>query len=237
MRSIRKSGGIVRVLGLILVIVGYFGPWVPHKTAALTVTGWELAEFAKFFPQVQGGMVSIARELFYLPLVMVCMSLALLAGRSTARPARWIVPLLFAALLVTALLPYSVVDAARQAMATRAPLVVGPQYAGPLALVVGPQYAGQLALVVAGAALTLLIPLAGRLPRRLQDILIALLALAGAIPPLWQFALLHPLAVALYAVPIGLGWGLIGCAAGFVLLLLSGILGAASPDRAALHPS
>jgi hypothetical protein len=225
MRSIRKSGGIVRVLGLILVIVGYFGPWVPHKTAALTVTGWELAEFAKFFPQVQGGMVSIARELFYLPLVMVCMSLALLAGRSTARPARWIVPLLFAALLVTALLPYSVVDAARQAMATRAPLVVGPQYAG------------QLALVVAGAALTLLIPLAGRLPRRLQDILIALLALAGAIPPLWQFALLHPLAVALYAVPIGLGWGLIGCAAGFVLLLLSGILGAASPDRAALHPS
>jgi hypothetical protein len=225
MRSIRKSGGIVRVLGLILVIVGYFGPWVPHKTAALTVTGWELAEFAKFFPQVQGGMVSIARELFYLPLVTVCMLLALLAGRSTARPARWIVSLLFAALLVAVLLPYSVVDAARQALATRAPLVVDPQYAG------------QLVLVVAGLALTLLIPLAGRLPQRLQDVLIALLALAGAIPPLWQFALLHLLVVALYAVPIGLGWGLIGCAAGFVLLLLSGLLGAASPDRAALHPS
>jgi hypothetical protein len=225
MRSIRKSGGILRAWGLILVIVGYFGPWVPHKTAALTVTGWELAEFAKFFPQVQGGMVSIARELFYLPLVTVCMLLALLAGRSTARPARWIVSLLFAALLVAVLLPYSVVDAARQALATRAPLVVDPQYAG------------QLVLVVAGLALTLLIPLAGRLPQRLQDVLIALLALAGAIPPLWQFALLHLLVVALYAVPIGLGWGLIGCAAGFVLLLLSGLLGAASPDRAALHPS
>ena len=210
----------MRALGLILVIVGYFGPWVPHKTAALTVTGWELAEFAKFFPQVQGGTVSIARELFYLPFVTVCLLLALLAGRSATRPARWIVPLLLAALLVAALLPYSIVDAARQALATRVPVTLDPQYTG------------QLVLVVAGVALTLLTPLAWRLPRRIQSILIALLALAGAILPLWQFALLHPLVVALYAVPIGLGWGLIGCAAGFVLLLLSGVLAAAS-DRSA----
>ena len=225
MRGIRESGGVMRTLGLILVIVGYFGPWVPHKTAALTVTGWELAEFAKFFPQVQGGTVSIARELFYLPLVMVCIWLALLASRSATRLARWIVPLLFAALLIAALLPYSVVDAARQALATRAPFVLDPQYTG------------QLILVVAGVALTLLTPLACRFTRRPQDTLIALLALAGAIPPLWQFALLHPLVVALYAVPIGLGWGLIGCAAGFVLLFLSGVLAAAIPDRAVLHPS
>jgi hypothetical protein len=169
--------------------------------------------------------VSIARELFYLPLVTVCMLLALLAGRSATRPARWIVPLLFAALLVAALLPYSVVDAVRQALATRAPFIVDPQYTG------------QLVLVVAGVALTLLIPLACRFTRRLQDILIALLALAGAIPALWQFALLHPLVVTLYAVPIGLGWGLFGCAAGSVLLLLSGVLAAASPDHSVLHPS
>ena len=60
----------VRFLGLVLILVGYFGPWVPHRTAALAVTGLELAEFAKFFPQVQGGVVSITRELFYLPLVV-----------------------------------------------------------------------------------------------------------------------------------------------------------------------
>jgi hypothetical protein len=213
MRGIRESGGVMRALGLILVLVGYFGPWVPHKTAALTVTGWELAEFAKFFPQVQGGTVSIARELFYLPFVTVCLLLALLAGRSATRLARWIVPLLLAALLVAALLPYSVVDAARQALATRVPVTLDPQYMG------------QLVLVAAGVALTLLTPLAWRLPRRLQSILVALLALAGAIPPLWQFALLHPLVVALYAVPIGLGWGLIGCAVGSLLLLLSGVMG------------
>jgi hypothetical protein len=215
----------MRVLGLVLAIVGYFGPWVSHRTAALTVTGWELAEFAKFFPQVQGGTVSIARELFYLPLVTVSLVLAFLASRSPARPARWVVPPLLATLLVAALLPYSVVDAARQALATRGPLVVDPQYTG------------QLVLVALGVALTLLVPLARRLPRRLQDVLIALLALAGAIPALWQFALLHPLVVALYAAPVGLGWGLIGCAAGSVLLLLSGVLVAASPDRAVRHPS
>ena len=42
-----------------LAIVGYLGPWVPHKTAALTVTGLELAEFAKFFPQVQAAVGGI----------------------------------------------------------------------------------------------------------------------------------------------------------------------------------
>lgn len=212
MRGIRESEGVIRVLGLILAIVGYFGPWVPHKTAALTVTGLELAEFAKFFPQVQGRTVSISRELFYLPLVVVCVLLALLAGRSAVRFARRSVPLLSAALLVVVLLPYSVVDAARQALTARAPLTLDPQYVG------------QLILVISGVALTLLAPLARRLPRRLQHILIALLVLAGAVLTLWQFALLYPLVVALYAAPVGLGWGLITCAVGLVLLFLSSVL-------------
>lgn len=224
MCGIRKPGNVMRILGLTLVIVGYFGPWVPHKTAALTVTGFELAEFAKFFPQVQGGTVSVARELFYLPFITVCVLLALFAGRSTVRLVRLVAPSLFAALLVVALLPYVIVDAARQALSASAPFTVDPQYTG------------QLALVVAGVALTLLIPLACRFPRRLQSILVALLALVGAVPALWQFALLHPLVVALYAAPVGLGWGLIACAAGFVLLLVYSILVAANPDRPVQPP-
>jgi hypothetical protein len=206
-------------LGLVLVVVGYLGPWVPHRTAALTVTGLELAEFAKFFPQVQGGTVPIARELFYLPFVTLLILLALFASRSTVRLVRLIAPPFAAALLLAALLPYSVVDAVRQALTTRAPFALDPSYAG------------QLALVAVGTLLTLLTPLARRLPRPLQALLLPCLALVGAVPTLWQFARLRPLVVALYNAPLGLGWGLIACTAGFVLLLLAGILAPTRLDR------
>jgi hypothetical protein len=203
------AGLWLRLFGLALVIAGYFGPWVDHKTAALTVTGFELAEFAKFFPQVQGGAVSITRELFYLPLVTVLILFALLAGRTAVRPVRLIVPLFATVLLLVALLPYSVVDGVRQALTAHSPLTLDPQHTG------------QLALVVAGVILTLLTPLVRRFPRRLQSTLVVMLALVGAIPALWQFVLLRPLVVALYGgnEPPGLGWGLGACAAGFALLL------------------
>ena len=61
---------------------------------------------------------------------------------------------------------------------------------------------------------------------RVVGILVMVLALAGAIPALWQFALLRPLVVALYGQSLGLAWGLFACAAGFVLLTLSGLLAA-----------
>jgi hypothetical protein len=208
-------------LGLVLVVAGYFGPWVPHRTAALTVTGFELAEFAKFFPQVQGGTVPLTRALFYLPLVTALLLLALCAGRSTVRLARLIVPPCAVILLVGPLLPYSVVNAVRQAIATRSPLVLDPQYVR------------QTALVIVGVVLALLSPLAHRLPGRASGIMVVLLALAGAVPPLWQFARLRPLVVALYDEPLGLGWGLIACTAGWALLLLTGIRAAAMPSRSA----
>lgn len=207
------------LVGFVLVVVGYFGPWVPHKSAALTVTGSELAEFAKFFPQVQGGVVSVTRELFYSPLVVASVLLGLLASRSTSRAVRLIVPLGVATVLLGALLPFPVVEAARLAIAT------------PASFVLPPGCKGQLALVVAGVMLTLLTPLAHRLPRRPLGILVALLAIAGSVPALYQFALLRPLIVALYDAPLGLGWGLVVCVTGCVLLLLSGILAAAHPNR------
>jgi hypothetical protein len=205
------------LLGLALVVVGYLGPWIPHKTAALTVTGLELAEFAKFFPQVQGGIVAINRVLFYLPLVAFSVLLALLVSRSTARLVRWIVVLVIAALLTVTLLPYLVVDGVRHALATRS------------AFAIDPQYMGHLTLIVIGLAFVLLTPLIGQLSQRVQSTLVVILALVGAIPALWQFAILRPLAADLYNQPLGLGWGLIVCVVGFVLLVLSAVSTATSP--------
>ena len=85
------------LLGVMLLLVGCFGPWVDHNTAALSVTGFELAEFAKFFPQVQGGTVSIHRPLLYLPFVAALFLVAFSVGRSTLRFARLLIALAVAA--------------------------------------------------------------------------------------------------------------------------------------------
>jgi hypothetical protein len=180
------------------------------------VTGFELAEFAKFFPQVQGRTVPITRELFYLPLVTTVVILALLAGWSAVRPVRLIAPLFAAAFLLVALLPYSIVDSLRQALTTRS----YPTF--------DPQYIGQLTLVVVGMVLILLTLLAHQLSGCAQGVLVALLALAGGISALWQFALLYPLVAVLYSEgkddSLSVGWGLVAYAVGIALLLLSSIL-------------
>ena len=179
----------LRLLGLIIIVTGYFGPWVAHETAALTVTGFELAHLTR----LQGSPASLTPELFLTPLVAAAILLGLLANQPTNK-----LLTLAAALLALAVLP-------------------------PYQFILDAQYRGQLALAAGGLLLVLLTPLARWLPRRAWTVLVALVALAGAIPALWQFALLRPLIVALYNRPLDLGWGLITCTAGFALLLISSI--------------
>jgi len=75
----------VEFVASVLILIGFFGPWVAHRTAALTVTSYELSEFAKFFPQVQGGIVPVRRALFVTPLFAATFSLALTVHRSKGR--------------------------------------------------------------------------------------------------------------------------------------------------------
>ena len=178
----------LRLVGLVLVVVGYFGPWIPHKAVALTVTGFELAEFTKSMP--------VTNELFLTPLVAAAILLGLSVHGAAGRLPVRLIGTAFAALLALGALP-------------------------PYEYIRDPQYRPQLILAVGGLLLVLLTPLTRRLSRRAQGILVAILALAGAVLALWQFILLRPLVVTLYNAPIGLGWGLIVCAVGFVLILLS----------------
>ena len=191
----------IGLLGIALVIAGYFGPWIPHETSALTVTGFELAEFAKFFPQVQGGVVPVVRSLFLAPITAAAILLGLAVSRMTARPA---------------------IRLGGTGLAVLLALVALPPYGFYLAA----EYRGHLSLAVGGAVLVLLTLLSSRLSRCAWGILLAATALAGILPTLHQFTLLHPLVAALYGAPLGLGWGLVACLAGFALLLLSGILAA-----------
>jgi hypothetical protein len=192
-------------LGLVLVIVGFFGVWVDHRTAALAVTGPELAEFAKFFPQVQGGTVPVIRGLFLTPVVAVAVVLGLVVSRFATRPAVRLVGTGLSALLALVALP-------------------------PYEYTFSPDYRLHLVLVGCGVWLTFLTPLTHRLGWRAWGLLLALAALVGVAFPLWQFALLRPLIVALYGQTFGLGWGLVLFVVGSVLLAAEGILAAIRTD-------
>jgi hypothetical protein len=186
------------LLASALILVGFFGPWVAHRTAALTVTGYELSEFAKFFPQVQGGVVPVRRILFVTPLFAATISLALVVHRSKGRPF-----FRFGGTVLTALLG----------------LAVLPPYQSLLE----PAYRPQLILVGVGLLLTLSTPLTGRLSERVRSMLFLLVALIGIIPALWQYVLLRPLIGGLYEARILPDWGIIVCLVGFLLLSLASL--------------
>ena len=219
----QRSPFVIQIAGLLLALIGYLGAWIPHETVALTVTGLELAEFAKYFPQVQGGVVPITRALFYVPFIAILALMVFFVSRFAGRFGRWITSLCATALVLVTLLPYSVIEYARHALATGSDSIVDPAYTK------------QLALLIVGAILTLLAPLARRFSPRIQSILVVLLALSGIIPATWQFAVLRPLVITLYDSPLGWGWGLIVCLLGFGLLLLSGVPGIGS--KQSIHES
>jgi hypothetical protein len=185
-------------VGSVLILVGFFGPWVAHRTAALTVTGYELSEFAKFFPQVQGGTVPVMRSLFVSPLLATITSLALVIQRSRNSPQLRLGGTLLAALLGLIALP-------------------------PFQAILEPQYRLQLILVGGGVLMTLLMPLARQLSEDVRGALLLSLTIIGAVPALWQALLLRPLVTALYGTPIWPGWGFVVCTAGFLILLFAGL--------------
>jgi hypothetical protein len=187
------------LLGLVLALVGYFGPWVYHRTAALTVTGFELSWFSKFFPQVGSGVVSIQRERFFVPIVVAGLLWGLWINRLAERPIlhRVLLTGLAELLFVLALPPYD--------------------------FFLTPEYRRQLLLVAGGMALIPLTLLGRVLPGRVWGGLFALLSLAGGGPALMQFLRLRPLVVSLYGGPVGLGWGAIACVTGFGVLAVLGL--------------
>ncbi len=184
----------LRLVASVLALIGFFGPWVPHETAALTVIGYQMSEFAKFFPQVQGSVVPVVRALFVTPLLSAMISAAFVTGRSNMRSAFRVSATVVAGPLCLAVLP------PHQS-------ILEPVYRLQL-IIVG------VAMVLVGATL-----LTRRLSERVRGILTLVTALVGAVPALWQYMLFRPLVVDLYQASVPPGWGLIVCGTGFILLL------------------
>jgi len=190
-------------LGPVVAIAGYFGPWIAHETAALTITGAELAEAVKFYPQVQSGAAAITRELFFAPLVAAAILLGLLVNRPTGGSElplglRLRLPLTGLALLFC--------------------LAVLPPYQ----YLTDPFYRVQLGLAIAMALATVLTLFARHLSRRIWANLIIDLSMFGLGLGLWQFMRFYALVPSVYDASPPLGWGLIACALGYMMIILGG---------------
>jgi hypothetical protein len=96
------------VAGIILVLVGFFSPWIDHPAAGLALTGFEIGEWIKFAPEVRAGTARLNRAGFYCPSSAAAIALAMMAvSAGSHRRLRWALLIGSAAV---ALLPFPLVE-------------------------------------------------------------------------------------------------------------------------------
>jgi hypothetical protein len=217
----KTKGQIVLVLGLALVIVGYFGPWVDHKTTALTLTGQDMGEFVKFLPEVRAGTTPMIREFFYLPPFAAALGLILLmSSRRLAYP-----------LMVRTVMMLAVLGLAWAML----PPVWTPQ------LLVTAEFCKQTVAIAFCLLLLIAHPMLRRLSprwypehgrgaglmavalRHAQETAMVVLALLGAGLPLWQFFAIREAVNRAYGWPIQVGWGLWVTVLGFLVIIVGAV--------------
>jgi len=202
-RVAHRSGGLgwLLPLGWAMAAVGYYGPWIAHDTAALTLSGVDMGEFVKFLPGVLDGSLYVVRQLYYFAPLAVVLSVALLAGSRQLRypwPARLAIWILAWPVSLQLLPP-----------------------AWSLASLATAEF--RLQAIALGACWILLAAfwLLGRLPLWLTGLLSAALSVAAGVLSCWQFLLTKPAIDQVYGQPPAVGWGFILCLAGLAVMVVT----------------
>jgi hypothetical protein len=186
----------IGLLGIALVVVGIWGAWIPHRAAALVLSGWDLAEFVKFLPGIKP-----VRELFFLPAWCAALALSLLANQPDhGIPRRILLGGIALALAVAIFPPYP-------------QLLKGFQTA---------EFRWRFILGLAGSLLVLALWISRFWPGRWAGGLLILAALVGSVPALWQFLSIRGAVESVYAANLGWGWGLAAFIGGWGLVAVSG---------------
>jgi hypothetical protein len=191
-------------LGWLLAAIGYYGPWIAHSTAALTLSGVDMAEFVKFLPGALDGTLRIARQLFYLPPLAVVVSIALLIGaQRLGFP--WPVRAFFLVLAV----PISL-------------QLLPPAWS--IASLTSAEF--RLQTIALGIAWLLLAGfwLWGRLPSWLTGSPSALLSLAALGLSFWQYVIAKPAIDRVYGTPPSVGWGFLLCMVGLLAISAASVM-------------
>ncbi len=190
-------------IGWLLAAVGYYGPWVAHKTAALTLSGIDIGEFVKFLPGAGSEAVRAVRLMFYLPPVAVAVSIALLVGSRRLRypGALRLLALLLAVPVSLQLLP--------------------PAWS--LASLTAADFRIQLIALAACWTFLATFWLWRHLPFGLTTLLAGTLALLAGSLAAWEFLGAQPAIAVVYGTILRIGWGFFACVGGLALLGVSAI--------------
>jgi hypothetical protein len=196
----QRMAGIPALLlvGWALATIGYYGPWIAHATAALTLSGGDMAEFVKFLPEVTNGSLLAVRRLFYLPPVAVALSIALLVGSERVGYAPWL-----RALLLFLAIPVSL-------------QLLPPAWSVPSLLTAEFRVQG----IALGVLWLFLLGfwVWSRAPLTVTGSVSALLSLAALVLAAGQFLLLSPAIGQVYGRPPSVGWGFFLCMAGLGII-------------------
>ncbi len=199
-----SAAAMLLPLGWLLATVGYYGPWIAHTTAALTLSGVDMGEFVKFLPGIQDGLVEITRQLFYLPAFSVAVSVALLVGSQQLRfPWLLRVPMLLLAVLSS--------------------LQLLPPAWSPSSLVSAEFRLQTMALCICWLLLASFW-LLGRLPLSLAALVSAVLSAAAMGLSAWQFFLARLDISSVYGFQVSIGWGFPLCMAGLAVVAAGGVM-------------
>lgn len=192
----KRASRLTGVTGAVLALVGVWGAWVPHRDAALVLSGWDLAEYLKFVPGA-----NVPRDLFYLPVWCGAITLLILANppanlRPGLSPVRLGLIAVALGLMVALLPPYP-------------DTLTGFRTAG---------YRWRFIFGASGIVLALLSLRVRRWPARLAGGALLVLAGLGAFPALWQFIQVRNELETVYGARLGWGWGVGALLVGWALV-------------------
>jgi hypothetical protein len=196
-------------LGLTFIGVGYFMVWLSHGAAGLSYTGLELGEQAKFLPQVRSGALTTGRSLFYVPPIVLAVVLLLLSSQWPAN--RW------------------------QTWVMRVIGVVSSLLAVPAFEAIGgepEEWLWRALMITVVVVLAFLTPFIGKMRQRFISVLIAMVALAGAVLPMWALFEVRGAFSTVYQASIGIGAGAWLYLLGQLLVASSAMVRGRSPSPA-----
>ena len=203
--NLHNAGQIALKLGFTLILLAYFLVWLPQSVVGLSFIGLELGEWVKFLPQIRSGELSLDRNLFYFPPVIL--SLMMIAWTFSWSNRRWQTWATRIVAILIACLSFPAIEAITDEPSD--------------------QWLFRLQLIVLVIIAAILCPLLKRLFSSfigpLTWLTIILLALIGASLPTWAFLMIRPLAAELFGVPVGTGPGVILNIVGYLLVLVAAI--------------
>ena len=217
MNATLHTSGLTRWLwpfACLLVLAGYFGSWVAHPTAGLAITGLDLGELVKFLPEIRDGSITVWRQGFYLPLVVVSFTCSMLAYRITYayHPALRLALLLAGAVAALNLLP--------------------PAWTP--AILLEPEFRVQTLVLALCLAMIGVSPLLSLLPSAPVYGLLALFCVLTVAVPTQGFLRVLPSIAALYGHALRPAWAYYVCVAGLATLISAYWIGWVREKRSGL---